>query len=118
MHAGIESKQSVWSQWTEATIRKVFMVFYSAPGLFGGSFFGNAKKTGRRFADQPATEALGAAPAAVWPDFRNLRASQKSPKTAISAAGAPTIQRSRVLAFPRSTSCTKRSPRVISLKLC
>jgi len=41
------------------------MLSYSAPGPFGGSFFGTAEKKDRRFGDQPATEGLAAAPAVL-----------------------------------------------------
>ena len=92
MHAGIESKQSVWSQWTEATIRKVFMVLYWAPGFSGVLFLARQNRTGRRFANQPATDRFELRRrlrrrAVLRPGIRYLRASQKSPRSAISARG-------------------------------
>src|SRR5262249_2035884 len=51
-------------------------------------------------------------------NYGRVRAIQPSPTSAASASGSPKIQRSCARAFARSTSCTKRSPRVISEKLC
>ena len=49
--------------------------------------------------------------------FQCRCASHSSPASATSIPGTPTIHRARVCAFPRSVSWTKRSPRVISLKV-